>query len=112
MRIKADKMLGQVKERFDQKAKALGYHLSLAVEEVPGTAEADYENVAVEYAVARSNLKLPHVVMAAGNGSVQVRTLFLLLFASPLFRRHARAMLLTRRSKLWPDLGNGFELLV
>ena len=112
MRIKADKMLGQVKERFDQKARALGYHLSLAVEEVPGTAEADYENVAVEYAVARSNLKLPHAVMAAGNGSVQVR-------APPVSfalrrRRHARTFPSCRRGALCfrSDLGDGHELLV
>ena len=44
----------------------------LSVEELPGHMEGQYENTAVEYAMAFTKKPQPRAVLAAGNGSVQI----------------------------------------
>ena len=72
--VAADAVLDQVCDALTQPLAALGAG-AMERREVAATAEALYERAAVVHAVARAGLAPPDVVLAAGQGSVQVSAL-------------------------------------
>ena len=69
---KVDTFLADLKANLDAYCVKLGLDVSLVVQEIPGSAEAQYEYKAVEHAIRETALPPPMAQLAGGSGSVQV----------------------------------------